>query len=311
MSTASSSALRVAKLSWLDFPSLPKDVPLHTIIYWVLRIACAGNFIGHGTFGVIGKEAWFPFFAFTGIGEEPASVLMRLIGMSDITFGLSVLFIPRRPVILYMTIWSVWTALLRPLTGLGWWEFLERGGNYGPPFALLLYTGIGRSVKEWVRGIPTPTLTENKVQLIKWVLRCSIALLLIGHGGFAAIQGKAMLIGHYASVGLPGPLMNPESFLIATGWFEIALGAAVLINPTRPLMVVVLLWKVFTELLYPISGIPVSEHPQSVYIFETIERFGDYAAPVGLFFLMTYGARWTKPKMDREISVEPAFATND
>lgn len=309
--SAANRALRVAKPHQLVFPSLPKDVPLHTIIYWVLRISCAGNFIGHGTFGILGKQAWLPFWAFAGIGEEPAAILTRLVGVSDVSFGLMVLFKPMRLVLLYMTVWSFWTALLRPLTGLGWWELIERGGNYGPPFALLLYTGWGRSVKDWVRGIPTPALTENKIQQIKLVLRWSMALLLIGHGGLAAIQGKAMLIGHYASVGLPGPLVDPQSFLAATGWFEIALGAMVLISPTRPLLVVILLWKVFTELLYPISGIPVSEIAQGFYIFETIERFGDYGAPVGLFFLMTYGARWTKPKMAREISAEPAFATND
>jgi hypothetical protein len=51
-----------------------------------------------------------------------------------------------------------------------------------------------------------------------------------------------------------------------------------------------LIWKLFTELLYPISGLPVSENPQRFYIFETVERFGDYGAPAGLFVLMSYRA---------------------
>jgi len=145
MSSATIITKRVVSGPWLLLPGLPKDIPLSTMIYWILRIACAGNFIGHGTWGVIGRQAWLPFFAFAGISEEPAAISMRLVGAVDITLGLMVLFKPMRPIILYMFVWSVGTALLRPLTGLGWWEFLERGGNYGPPLALLLYSGWGKS----------------------------------------------------------------------------------------------------------------------------------------------------------------------
>lgn len=31
----------------------------------------------------------------------------------------------------WMLLWCLWTALLRPLSGQGWWEFLDRAGNYG------------------------------------------------------------------------------------------------------------------------------------------------------------------------------------
>ena len=100
-----------------------------------------------------------------------------------------------------------------------------------------------------------------------------------------------MLIGHFASVGLPGSWMDPESFLITVGLFEIAVGAMILLRPIRAVLLLVILWEVFLGLLYPISGLPASEHPQAYLIFRTLERFGDYAGPFGLLLLMSYRPR--------------------
>ena len=44
----------------------PRDIPLDTAILWVLKIACGLNFLFHAAWGVVGKEAWIPFFAFAG-----------------------------------------------------------------------------------------------------------------------------------------------------------------------------------------------------------------------------------------------------
>ena len=82
--------------------------------------------------------------------------------------------------------------------------------------------------------------------------------------------------------------MDPESFLIAIGWSEIALGALILLNPIRAVLLLVIAWEVFLGLLYPISGLPLSEHSQAYLIFRTLERFGDYAGPFGLLLLMSY-----------------------
>jgi hypothetical protein len=218
----------------------------------------------------------------------------------DITAGLVVLFAPARfapvrAVLLYMVVWGVWTAMLRPLAGSPWWYFFERAGNFGPPVALLLYTGWGNSIKDWFRGIATPTLTQAKVEQIKWVLRLTIGMFMIAHGGYGAIEGRQFLIGHFASVGLPGSLTDPETFLVVTGVFEMILGTFVLISPTRPILLVVLVWKVFTELLFVTSGLESSgvrtlEHPQGFYIISTLERFGMFGSPAVLFVLMSYRA---------------------
>ena len=36
-------------------------------LHWILRVAVAGCFIGHGAFGIITKAAWVPYFAIFGI----------------------------------------------------------------------------------------------------------------------------------------------------------------------------------------------------------------------------------------------------
>ena len=269
----------------------PGAISLDTAILWTLKVAVGLNMVFHGAWGIVGKEAWIPFFAFAGIGAEGAVYLQRWIGVMDVALGLIVLFAPTRWALVWIIVWTVWTASLRPLTGSAWWYFLERSGNYGPPLAFFVYAGWSRCAKDWLRPVQTFILTSNKIQIIKWVLRCSIAAQLISHGLYGVVEGKQLLIGHFASVGLPGSWMDPESFLITVGLFEIAVGAMILLRPIRAVLLLVILWEVFLGLLYPISGLPASEHPQAYLIFRTLERFGDYAGPFGLLLLMSYRPR--------------------
>lgn len=300
MRLTSSGAISIFKTPILLASGRTEDISVATTIYWILRISCAMNFIFHGLWGILGKEAWLKLFAVANIGPDAAYPLMHVIGVVDVTAGLVVLFAPARfapvrAVLVYMIVWGAWTAALRPLAGSAWWYGFERAGNFGPPLALLLYTGWGNSIKDWFRGIAAPALTQDKIEQIKWVLRLTIGMFMIAHGGYGAIEGKQFLIGHFASVGLPGPLTDPETFLIATGVFEMVVGAVVLISPTRPILLVVLVWKVFTELLFLTSGLESSgvrtlEHPQAFYIISTLERFGMFGAPAALFVLMSYRA---------------------
>ena len=289
----------------------PEQIPLDTAILWVLKIACGFNFLFHGAWGVVGKEAWIPFFGVAGVGPEAAEVLQRWVGVMDITLGLIVLFMPTRWAILWIFVWAVWTASLRPLTGSAWWYFLERSGNYGPPLAFMLYAGWGKSVMDWIRPFQTPALTVNKIEVIKWVLRGAISAQLITHGLYGVLEVKQLLIGHYASVGLPGPWMEPETFLIATGWFEIGLGALILLKPVRAAIVLIILWEVFVGLLYPISGLPATEHPPAYLIFRTLERFGDYAGPFGILLLVIYGPRWKQANEAPQGLPAPAAGSGD
>ena len=139
---------------------------LQTQLHWTLRITVALCFIGHGTWGLITKSGWLPFFASQGIEGELAWTLQRLIGAFDIAMALLLLWRPNRAILIWMFLWALWTAILRPLAGNldkpvevtegQWlveirdearpdktqtWEFWERAGNWGPPFMLLVMGG--------------------------------------------------------------------------------------------------------------------------------------------------------------------------
>lgn len=118
---------------------------------WVLRIAVAGEFIGHGVFALQQKAGWIKYFEAVGFSLEQAFTLMPLIGAMDIALALLILARPVRLAILWMTLWGFWTALLRPIAGEPVWDFVERWANWGAPLALLIIVGWPRSLREWLR----------------------------------------------------------------------------------------------------------------------------------------------------------------
>jgi hypothetical protein len=238
-------------------------------------------FVGHGAFGIITKPAWVAFFHALGISEPMAYRLMPIIGTNDIIMGIFVLLSPCRIVLAWMTGWAVFTAFLRPMAGQGYWEVLERAGNYGIPLAFLVMSGWARSWREWFEPIvprPSPVPDPSRMAKVAMVLRVSTGLLLIGHAGFGAFMHKEMLATQYAAVGLSGFPGGVGALVPGIGWFELVLGVAVLVAPLPALLLFIFAWKVGTEMLYPASGAP---------IWEWIERGGSYAAPLALFFLTT------------------------
>ena len=121
------------------------------LLYWMFRIACAAEFVGHGAFGIITKAAWVPYFGVVGIPPELAWKLMPVVGTVDITIGLLVgIVCPFRIVLLYMAVWGFLTAIIRPLAGEPIWEFIERVPNWAIPLAFLSVRGVGRSRREWL-----------------------------------------------------------------------------------------------------------------------------------------------------------------
>jgi hypothetical protein len=254
-------------------------------LHVALRIACAMCFIGHGAWGVITKAGWLPFYGVFGIPNAVAWKTMPIVGTVDILLGVAVLLFPFRAVLVYMVGWTVFTALLRPAAGMGWWEFFERGGNYGPPLALyLLARDQGRG---WFTYVAPSDPSDAALRRVSWVLRASIALLLIGHGGFALVQEKPLLLQHWRSVGVRGDAL----FLHVVGALEIAAGVAAFAGPVRPLLIAIAYWKIGTELLYAISG-------RLRDGWEWVERGGDYLAPFALLLalaLMAHAAARPRP----------------
>jgi hypothetical protein len=233
-------------------------------------------FLGHGSFGIMTKEEWLPYFGVAGIGRDAAFGLMPWIGLHDITLAAIGLVSPRPIVLLWMTAWCVWTAALRPLAGQGMWEFWERAGNYGVPFAFLVLAGWPRSWREWIAPIHPKPVSAATARAFGLALRSTIAILLIGHAGFGVFQHKEGLVHMYALAGLPAVAFGGLPLSDAIGWMEIALAVAILVKPVAPLLLFVCLYKVASELLYPATG-----HAW----WEFIERGGDYAAPIALYLI--------------------------
>jgi len=121
-------------------------------IMWILRIAVAGEFLGHGIFALQGKQDWIGWFAKFGVSDPgTATQLLFILGIIDITLAILVLIKPIRVALLWMVLWGFWTALLRPIVGMPVWDFVERWTNWGAPLALLLLVGWPRNLKEWFR----------------------------------------------------------------------------------------------------------------------------------------------------------------
>ena len=236
-------------------------------VHWVLRLGAAACFIGHGTFGIITKAAWVPYFGVAGIPSDVAYTLMPVVGTVDIALGIAVLISPRPFVLLYMVVWALWTAMLRPLAGETSFETLERAGNYGVPLALLLLVGRPTSWRGWFRsGVGISSAPATIARVLKW----TTALLLFGHGALAAVTEKPLFATHYAALGMPA------SVAPIIGYAEMIVALVVLVMPHPVLLVAIAIWKLATEVLFPIAGSP---------IWEFVERGGSYAAPLALALL--------------------------
>ncbi len=109
----------------------------YTKAIWLLRIGVAGEFLGHGLLAIGGKADWIKWMVqLIHVTPEMATTLLMLIGISDCIVAMIVLWKPIKPVLLWAAFWGFWTALVRPLVGVGWLDFIERFANWAAPLAL-------------------------------------------------------------------------------------------------------------------------------------------------------------------------------
>lgn len=121
-------------------------------IEWVLRVGVAGEFFGHGMFALGGKAAWIGWIVeLLGVQTETAVTLLTLIGLLDILVAIIVLLKPIKAVLLWAAFWGFWTAIVRPIVGESFWDFIERFANWAAPLALLMMLGWPKNVKEWLK----------------------------------------------------------------------------------------------------------------------------------------------------------------
>ena len=122
------------------------------LVKWILRIAVAGEFVGHGVFALQGKEAWIKWIGqLTGASPDISLQLLHLVGSLDLLVAFIVLVKPIRLALLWAAFWGFWTALVRPIVGESFWDFIERFANWGAPLALLLLIGWPKKWKEWFK----------------------------------------------------------------------------------------------------------------------------------------------------------------
>lgn len=120
-------------------------------IEWILRVAVAGEFAGHGVFALQGKKVWVDWIhQLTGADIGTAATLLTLVGLTDVLVALIILVWPVRIALLWAALWGFWTALIRPLVGEPIWDFVERWANWGAPLALLLLVGWPKNWKRWL-----------------------------------------------------------------------------------------------------------------------------------------------------------------
>ncbi len=250
-----------------------REAGRETAVLRILRLGLAGCFVGHGAFGIITKAAWVPYFGVVGITESSAWQLMPWVGIMDITVGLLALLWPCRGLLFWAAAWAAWTALLRPLAGEPFWEFLERAGNYGVPLAWLIVIGWRGSPLARLPGSRPGFTATTRLRLVG-TLRFTTATLLAGHAGLGLYVHKAALAHLYAATGLA----KSSALVPWVGGFEFVLAGLVLTVPRPGLLIAVGAWKLATEALYPLSGAP---------IWEFVERFGSYTAPLALGLLLT------------------------
>ncbi len=234
------------------------------------------EFVGHGAAGISLKEGWVRYFAVFGFDRQTIFFLMPVVGVVDISLGILGFVSPRRWALVWCAFWGLMTATLRPLSGESIWEVLDRAGNYGGPLAFLVLSGLPRAPRDWIDPVRWRPVTRATLKRLAVILQWITALVLIGHGAYGALLQKPQLLDQYTKVGLTSLPFIGSGFEPGLGWFEISLGLGIALRPVRALVLTAFLYKIGTELLYPLTGYP---------LYEFVERGFTYVAPLALFLV--------------------------
>ena len=121
-------------------------------VEWLLRIGVAGEFLGHGLLAIEGKTDWVKWIVqLASVSMPTAENLLFWVGVFDVVIAVIVLTRPIKLALLWAAFWGFWTALVRPLVGLDWLDFVERSANWAAPLALLFLLGWPKTMRGWFK----------------------------------------------------------------------------------------------------------------------------------------------------------------
>jgi hypothetical protein len=104
---------------------------------WVLRLTTALLLLGHGALGwPVHKAILAAHYAAVGL---PAAI-EPWIGVFEILLAAAVLVRPAAGLLWFVFAWKLATELLSPISGAPFWVFVEHGGSYAAPLALIWLT---------------------------------------------------------------------------------------------------------------------------------------------------------------------------
>ena len=126
-------------------PLWPSKIPSFTrpkahTLGIILRITIAGMMIGHGGYGaIVQKEVYINHWASIGITSNVVDPMTFIIavGIMEIAIGIAVFIKPFYSLLGFIFAWKLLTEFLFPMSGTPIFEWIERGGSYAAPLALI------------------------------------------------------------------------------------------------------------------------------------------------------------------------------
>ena len=114
---------------------------------------------------------------------------------------------------------------------------------------------------------------------VLWVLRIAVFGEFLGHGVLLAGQGAMDWLGAKL---ISVDLATATTIMMIVGALDILIAIIVLLRPIRPVLLWAAIWGFWTALVRPLVGEP---------IWDFIERFANWGAPLALYLLMAKSNR--------------------
>lgn len=109
---------------------------IKSILIWTTALLL----LGHGALGALmQKKLLQTHYASIGL---PGDIMVGWIGWFEIILAIAVALKPLRSLLIFVLIWKLATELLSPMAGSSMWVFIEHGGSYVAPLALIFMNRV-------------------------------------------------------------------------------------------------------------------------------------------------------------------------